>query len=209
MRIIKYKVLIKGISPLIMHNGEGANPVDPRILPDFLQKEFDQKTFLEAGKNLSKKVGKTEADHSKLAKLGFYSSLYLDRNQKVIYPAKCLEKMIIEQSKEFKVGRASLSTKAKRAIFVPKDALLDFHNKNKSLKSLFDLHRYDELVKVNMSKTPRTRAIFEKWSCEFTVELATKIIDLSTLKDILSLGEFYGSLERRPKFGRYKVVSVK
>ena len=202
--IKKISVTIVGITPLIMHNGEGASPTDSRKLPDFLAKEMGCDTFLEASKNLSKKRGKSEADHAKLAKLGFYSSLYLNANGKVIYPARCLEKMALEQSKELKQGRV-----VQRGVIVPEDALLDFPNKNKPLKDLFDLHRYDTLVKVSQSTTPRTRAMFKEWSCTFKVELVSKVIDLVTYQDILALGEVYGSLERRPKFGRYTVKTVK
>ena len=204
--IKKIHVKIVGISPLIMHNGEIANPLDNRPLPDFLQKELGFKTMGEAHERLKKKKDK---DYAKLAKLGFYSSLYLNKQNKVIYPAMCLERMIVEQSKEFKDGLSTLQRKAKRAICINKDALLDFPNKNKPLKDLYEPHRYDTMVKVSMSKTPRTRAIFQQWSCEFVVELMEKVIDIDTLREILELGIFYGSLERRPKFGRYKVKSIK
>ena len=202
--IKKVLVKIKGVSPLIMHNGAGANPIDPRKLPDFLKAKFGCDTFLEATKTLTKKRNKSEADHAKLAELGFYSSLYLNKDNKLIYPARCFERAILDQSKELKQGQI-----VKRGVVVPEDALLDFPNKNKKLKDLFALHRYDTLVKVSQSTTPRTRAIFPDWSCAFKIELVSKVIDLVTLKDILALGLIYGSLERRPRYGRYKVVSCK
>ena len=204
--IRRLAVVIAGTTPLIMHNGAGASPTDSRELPDFLKKKTGFKTFGEASENLKKKRDK---NHELLAEVGFYSSLYLDENNKVIYPALCLERMIVEQSKEFKDGRASLAPKARKAICVTENALLEFPNKNKPLKDLFDLHRYDTIVKISMAKTPRTRAKFDEWSCEFKVELMSKLIDEGTFEEILKLGTFYGSLERRPRFGRYNVVSVK
>ena len=197
------RIKIKGISPLIMHNGEGANPSDPRKLPDFLAKKVGFTMFRDAP---TTKKGKSQEDHKNLAEVGFYSSLYLNDKNQVIYPAMCLERMIVEQSKEFKEGRASLATKAKRAVCVPNDAILEYPDKGKPFKELFKNHRYDTLVKVNMAKTPRTRAMFTKWSCIFTVELMSSVMDISTLKEVMVLGKFYGSLERRPKFGRYEVV---
>ena len=193
---------IEGISPLIFHNGEGANPVDQRVMPDFLQKKLGFKYFRE-GKVLSSKKKKSDADHEKLAELGFYSSLYLNKSGKIVYPAKCFQRTILDQARESKLGR-----QVQRGVLVLQDSLLDFENKNKPLKDLYDLHRYDELVKVSTATTPRTRAIFEKWSAEFTIELATKVIDISTLKEILALGKLYGSCERRPRFGRYKVTKL-
>ena len=200
------KVKIVGTSPLIMHNGEGANPQDLRQLPDFLAKKTGCKTFGEAGSKLKKERDK---NHELLAEVGFYSSLYLNKKNKVIYPSMCLERMMVEQSKAFKDGRATLAAKAKRAICVNEDAELEFENKDKPLKELFDLHRYDTLVKVSMAKTPRTRAMFVNWSCVFFVELLSDLISLDMLQEVLKLGTVYGSLERRPKYGRYVLKEFK
>ena len=64
-------VKLTGRSPLLMHNGQGANPDDPRPLPDFLKKEWaGMKSFSEALKSMKNKRGKTEKDNQKLAKLG-------------------------------------------------------------------------------------------------------------------------------------------
>ena len=76
-------------------------------------------------------------------------------------------------------------------------------------QALFDKHRYDTMVKVNMGMVASTRAIFPKWSVTFVVELLEHVLDQSQLKDILALGEYSGSLERRPEFGRFKVKSFK
>ena len=196
--IQKANIILKGKNPLIMHNGAGANPIDPRKMPDFLQKEFGCERFIDALKPLKSKRGKTDADYSKLAKLSFYSSLYVNEKEEIIFPSECLEKMIQTQAKENKKGKL-----VERGISIPTDAILEFPNKDKPLKDLFDSHRYDTMVKISQSKTASTRAIFQQWSCEFEIEFHPKIIDLSDIKDILSLGEFYGCLERRPKFGRY------
>ena len=201
------KVKIEGISPLIMHNGMGANPIDPRKLPSFLKKRLgvEYETYGEACKWLKKSRNKL---HDKLSVLGFYSSLYLNTEEQVIYPAECFERNIVELSKAFKDGRASLANKVRRAVSVLQDAILDFPNKKKPLKDLYDLHRYDTMVKVDKSKVPSTRAKFDQWSCEFLISFEPEELHQNQIKEILNKGVLYGSLERRPKFGRYKLVSM-
>ena len=194
---------INGCAPLCMHNGAGANPLDSREMPAFLQKKFGVKTFREAEKGLSTKRGKTDSDHKNLSVLGFYGSLYLVK-ETIVYPAKCLKAAIVTQAKHFKLGQ-----QAKRAVSILLDAPLEFPNSKKGLDKLYDLHKYIEPVKVGQAKVVRTRAIFPIWSLEFKIQLVDKILNKQSLKEILEQGEFYGSLERRPDFGKYKLVSLK
>ena len=201
--IKKIKVHITGTTSLIMHNGEGANPNDSRELPDFLKEKYGVKTFKDAIKPLSSKRGKSEKDHESLAELGFYSSLYLNEKNQIIYPSECLEKMIQTQAKETKLGKV-----VTRGLSVPSDALLDFPNKDKPLEELYHLHKYQKLVTVSQSKTLRTRAEFPTWSCTFDIEFNMNVISEKTIFEILALGEFFGSLERRPKHGRYKLTKA-
>ena len=201
--ISKLKVQYIGQKPLVMDNGASANPVDDRQLPSFLQTS-EHKLFRTASKALTGKRGKTERDFEKLSVLDFYSSLYLNKKNQVIVPSECIEASILSQAKENKLG-----TLVKRAVSVPDDAILDYPNSKKPLKDLYKLHAYKTLVKVSMSKTPNTRAIFPKWNFTAVIEFVPKLIDRQQVLDILSLGKYYGFLSRRPKFGRYEVKVVK
>ena len=201
--IKKVRIQFKGLKPLIMDNGMSANPVDPREMPSFLQTS-EHKLFRTATKAITGKRGKTEQDFEKLSKLDFYSSLYLNSKNQVIIPSDCIEAAILSQAKENKLG-----TLVKRAVSVPDDALLNFPNKKKSLKDLYKAHAYKTLVKVSMSKTPNTRAIFNQWSFDTVIEFVPKLIDKQQVLDILALGKYYGFLSRRPKFGRYEVKELK
>ena len=204
--IKKFEIKIEGTSPLIMHNGMGSDPADPRELPVFLQKKTEMKTHGEAQSLKQQKNKKPEL----IALTSFFSSLYRNERGQIVYPAKCLKKMLVEGGKEFKVGRASLKSKVQKAVTIINDAILVFPDSEKLKdQSLFDKHRYDTMVKVNMSMVASTRAIFPKWSVTFVVELLEHVLDQSQLKDILALGEYSGSLERRPEFGRFKVKSFK
>ena len=204
MKIRTLKLEIKGTSPLIIHNGAGANPIDPREMPDFLQKKFDCKRYIEAIKPLSSKKKKSETDFENLALLGFYSSLYLNDKGQIIIPAECFLAQIIKQSMDLRKGPLF-----KKAVTVPKDSVLEFENKSKPLKSLFEKHRYDSIVRIASAKTPRTRAIFNKWSFKIEIEFISDLLSKQDLIEVIDLGKFSGFLARRPQYGRYtyKVIT--
>ena len=201
------EINLRGITPLAMHSGRGADPTDRRPLPEFLKNRLNMpnfRTIREATASLSGKRGKSQEDHEKLAELGFYSSLDLNDKNKVVVKKECFEAALLAQSKELKKGQ-----QVKRGVLVIEDALLDFPGKDDPIENFYPKYAFTRMVKVSMSKTPRTRAMFEKWSCSFKIEYVPKIIDFSTLKDVLELGEFYGMLEMRPRHGRYKIESLK
>ena len=199
--IKQLKIQYKGLKPLIMHNGEGASPLDNRELPDYL-KDSEHTLLRTLKKALMGKRKKTEKDFERLSKLDFYSSLYLNDQNKIIIPAKCIEASILAQGKENKLGQL-----VKRAISVNEDSILNFPNKDKSLAELYKTHRYQTVVKVGVSKTLSTRAIFKQWDFYTIIEYVPKLIDKQQVLDILSLGKYYGFMGRRPKFGRYEIVN--
>ena len=197
------KIKYKGLKPLIMDNGQSADPTDKREMPEFLQTS-EHKTFRKAKKALTGKRGKQDDDYDRLSELDFYSSLYLNAKKQVIIPSECIEASLLSQGKENKLGQI-----VKRGISVPEDVVLEFPNKKKPLKDFYKHHAYKTMVKVSMSKTLNTRAIFPEWSFTTAIEYVPRIIDKQQIMDILSLGRFYGFLCRRPKFGRYTVSEVK
>lgn len=194
-----------GVKPLIMHNGKGADPLDDRKMPDFLQKEWSGlKTFRDAKNSLKNKRGKTDKDLLKLSRVDFYSSLYLNSKNQIIVPSENIQRAIETQAKNLKKG-----TIAKQAVFIHLDSILEFKNKNKSFKSLYDSHKYITLVKIAQSKTLSTRAIFNQWSFVSKIQYNNSLMDRETLLDILNLGEVYGFMGRRPQFGHYKIKVLK
>ena len=200
------KVLIKGITALIMDNGMSANPVDSRELPDFLVEPGKEspKLFRTATKALTGKRDKKEQDYERLSKLDFYSSLYLNEKNQVIVPAECFEAALFQQAKENKLGK-----KLKMALTMPEDALLEFPNSNKPMKEWYSKHSYKTIVKVSMAKTLSTRAIFGNWQFRTVLEYNPKYLEKQQLIEILSLGRFYGFMSRRPKFGRHSFEILK
>ena len=197
------KIRFIGKKPLIMDNGVSANPRDKRLMPKFLQSN-EHKLFRTAVKSLTGKRNKTEQDFEKLSKLDFYSSLYLNDKGQVIIPSECQEAGILAQAKENKLG-----TLVKRAVSVPDDSILQFPDMKKKMETWYPKYAYETMVRVSQAKTPNTRAIFNVWSFDTVIEYVPKSIDKQQLLDILALGQMYGFLARRPKFGRYTIKELK
>ncbi len=204
-KITKLKATAHSITPIIFHSSEGADP-DSDIRPldplfSFIKKDFPKaETFGEALGSLKSKMRKTPEDKRKLAKLGFFSSGYWNSKGQLIVPADNIMAMIVAQGAPNRLG-----PKIKRGVLVPEDSLLEFKDMKAKPAKLYPKYSYLTIVNVMGKKTPRVRIMIDKWKFSFTMEIVEDEISVNEVKDILRLGDRYGSFERRPRFGRYKV----
>src|SRR5512147_548873 len=106
-QVRKYK--LTGVVPLLMHNGQLANPINP-IVKDI--------------KKISGKRDKTEADLEELARLEWYGSLYLDEGRPCI-PGEVLEATFLAGSKKKKKG-----PQAKAGVFCDQNFPLVYNGSN-------------------------------------------------------------------------------
>ena len=83
------EVHIQGVVPLILHNGQLVNPLNP------ISKEM---------KKISSKRAKTESDYEELARLEFMGSLYLNEKKEPVIPGECIEATLINAAKKSKKG---------------------------------------------------------------------------------------------------------
>ena len=86
--VIEFK--IEGISPLLMHNGQLANPLNPLV------KQM---------KALTGQRKKTDEVHLELSRLEFRAGLYVSSSGAVQIPAELLESCLIEGAKKSKLGK--------------------------------------------------------------------------------------------------------
>jgi hypothetical protein len=87
-----YKLLsltIVGTAPLVMHNGQTADPLNK---------------YAKMLKAVSSKRKKTEADYEELARIEFFAGLYMDQNEPAI-PARLLEAAVVEGARKSKSGK--------------------------------------------------------------------------------------------------------
>lgn len=181
-------VVIQGISPLLMHNGQTADPLN---------------RFSKQMKEITKKPKRTEEDYAELSKIEWHAGLYVNKDGDLIIPSTLIEASIQDGAKKSKLGKAF-----KSAVFVNDDAKLDIGTKKKAAE-LWGDDQYRDVrgVRVGQSRVMRTRPIFNQWKCSFTVYFDDQQVDLSQVeRAIEDAGTKAGLGDFRPRFGRFEIV---
>ena len=184
--IEKYACRITGVAPLILHNGQLANPLN------YFAKEM---------KKISGKRHKTEADLEQLARLEWHGSLYLS-NGRVVIPGEVLEAHLVEAAKKVKKGQ-----QAKAGLFCDGIFLLDYDGP-RDVEALWADEAFRETVgvRVQRNRIMRTRPIFRTWSLSFEVQYNSSQLNLEEIAEFARIGgEQIGLGDWRPRFGRYMV----
>lgn len=186
LETISYK--IRGIAPLIMHNGQTADPLNK---------------FSKALKEVSGKRKKSDEDYAEMAKIEWHAGLYTDREGDLILPSSILESAIQEGAKKQKLGKAF-----KSAVFIESDAKLDVGSKKKATDLWGDNNYRDTRgVKVGMARIMRTRPIFTTWQAVIVITYdKDQVNEADVTRAVLDTGSIVGLCDYRPKFGRFEVI---
>lgn len=187
-KTLKFK--LTGVSPVILHNGQLANPLN------YYSKEI---------KKVSSKRKKTDADYERMAELEYKGSLYLNENHEPIFPTEGIEAIIVSGAKQAKEGK-----NAKAGIYAEKPAVLQYEGP-KEPDALWKDERFRlaSLVRVGQARVVRTRPKFDKWSCEIELKCNDEVVNEQQVHDWLkTAGEHCGAFDWRPKFGRFEVEKV-
>lgn len=197
---------LKGITGLMVHNGQLANPLNP---------------FSKAMKSVSSKRKKTDEDFVLLSRLEWLGGLYtsetiefeLTNNSvvasgggKIILPGEGFEAMLLSAGKKLRLGET-----IKSAVLVDDCPVLEFPDMNKPIAKLIDEPKYTDIRKVRVQKNAimRTRPFFPEWTTTVKVSYLPDLINIDTLIQIVEIGgRVTGLFEYRPKFGRYEVAKV-
>jgi len=198
----KYTVKIKGVTPLIMHNCQSADPTN--------------KFTVEAKQYKNKRSKKTEQDEIALRNNSFLAALYWDEKEfnGLYMPTDNLMKMTLEAAR-------SLDQKTAKKEFVGVGFLnyigYKLYVKNRDNIDLLladPENKYIRMVNIQKSKVPSVRPIFYEWSCSFDIEIDTFIVNTSTVEEWLQYaGGRVGLCCRRPygptpgPFGKFIVES--
>jgi hypothetical protein len=180
---------IEGIAPLLMHNGQLANPLNP---------------FVKKMKALTSQRKKTDEVHAELSELEFRGGLYFSNEGVVGIPSEVIESCLIEGAKKSKLGK-----QFKSAIAVMENSPLDYGEKL-TVDQLWE--RNEEFadvrgVKVGTSRVMRTRPIFRNWRLEFEVSYNADLVNPEQIQLAVSdAGTQVGLCDYRPKFGRFQIV---
>jgi hypothetical protein len=186
--LVNLEVSIRGFSPLILHNGQTADPTNK---------------FARAMKEISGKRKKTDEDYAELARIEWHAGLYVNSDGKIIIPASCFEASIYDGAKKSKLGKAF-----KSAVFVDNDALLDIGKKYDKATDLWKEEQYRDCrgVRVNQARVMRTRPIFHTWSFNAVVMFDDEQVNMADVKRALvDAGSKSGIGDYRPRYGRFVV----
>lgn len=186
----RIRVRVQGMSPLMLHNGDLANPMN---------------STAKAIKKISSKRKKVDADFEEMARLEYYGGLYLDREEHVIIPSHMLEACIVNGAKKHREGPA-----AKAGVIVPENARI-LYDGPQTPEGLWEdeSFRDQRMVKVQTSKVLRTRPLFEEWGLEFDIEFNPDLVQPEMIKRwVETMGYECGLGDYRPKFGRFVATIV-
>ena len=177
---------ITGLAPLLMPNGQTADPLNK---------------FSKAIKAVTSKRSKTDADHEEMAKLEWFASLYLDKG-KVIIPDFVVEASLVAGARKSKLGK-----QAEAAIYVENHAILEFDGMDLTPEELFDRdeNRDCRAVRVQKNKVMRTRFIAKEWSANISVLFDDSMLNSAAVKKaVADCGYQVGLCDWRPKYGRFE-----
>lgn len=189
------QILFQGVSPLLCHNGQTADP---------------RNTYSKAMKAVSGKRNKTDADYDEMARLEWLAGLYRIDGDLVI-PDYVIESTMIGGAKKSKRG-----PQAKCGLFFTEHASLQFEGKpaeitDETLAEMFATGQFTHTigVKVGMSKVMRTRPIFRNWSIAAVCQYDPDVLNLRDISEIATdAGKLVGLGDWRPKHGRFDAEVV-
>ena len=195
----KIKLKVKGIRPIIMHNGRTADPLDP---------------WAKKLKSVSSKRKKTEEDHELMGDIEFEAGLYWSDEMGVYMPVDNLQRMFLDACKKIRMGRESIGIMVDTEYGCP--IIFKNHKNLEKLKADPEA-RIRKLVSIGGVKVVRTRPLVPTgWTMTIPVELDPDIIDRDTFGQIaeiaghrIGLGDWRPAAPKVPgSFGRFTVESI-
>ena len=183
----KMEITVNGVTPLMMHNGQLADPLNE---------------YAKGVKVISAKRNKTESQFAEMGKLEWYGGLYLNDNRRVVIPGQNIEAALIAAAKKNKLGKqftaGMLSDGAWPLIYDgPKDV-----DKLWADGRFVDRRR----VCISQSSVMRCRPIFKTWSLSFTVHYLPDMLNPQQVTEaVVICGRVIGLCDYVPKFGRFEI----
>lgn len=124
---------------------------------------------------------------------------YRSNDGKLCLPSNHFKASMIKAGTDFKmVGKKTYKEYIKAGVFIEPELV-------KLTPQKYTIH--EEPVVIARARVMSWRPRFDKWSCEFVIEITDEMINQSTLKEILeAAGKYKGVGDHRPEYGRFKIV---
>lgn len=181
---------LTSVAPLIVHNGQLADPLNQ---------------FSKQMKKISAKRNKTDADFEQLARLEFQGGLYWSNADGPVLPSDMFDSMALAAAKKFKEGPL-----AKAGCFCVNTPRIEYDGP-RDREALWDDERFRFVkgVRVGQSRVMRTRPWFQEWSVVVRFNVETNTINPARLDEWLhTAGQIIGLGDWRPQYGRFDVERV-
>ena len=178
---------VTGVAPLIMRAAALADPLHP------LTRKLNE---------IARKRLKTDADYEKISQIEWYGSLWIEDGNLVI-PSEAVEAVFVRGARTRRTGRAALA-----GLICPESPKLIY----KGPACVDDLWADPEFrlrspVRVNASRTIRTRPIIRQWAADVEVQFQKSLLNQREIIEIYQIaGEQCALGDWRPRFGRFTVT---
>lgn len=183
-----------GIRPLLMHNGDLANPMS---------------AYSKRISKLTKMKKKEDSTREEIARLEWEGSFYWDDDLGPVIPSDNIERCIQLGAQKSKRGKD-----VQAAVFCTEEHFklnYDGPRKMDAMYSLEKKFRLEKGVRVQASRVIRNRPMFPTgWSVDVELEYDDTVIDADGIVDsMVAAGRLIGLGDWRPKFGRFLVEVLK
>ena len=196
---MEYEVKIKGIRPIIQHNG--AAGLDTRSPANIEKAEITRKR----GSN------RTVTDDERLRELECQISLYLDTSGTATIPEAAIRACIETAARKMKQG-----PQVREGLIVTEIVSFDYDRERYGVTAdeLGKTAQFTVPVKVGQSRIERTRAKFDEWALTFRLDVDDELVDQEQLASWLDIaGRRIGLGDWRPEksgtYGRFETVGIK
>lgn len=172
-------------APLIMHNGQMADPTNK---------------WAKALKLISAKRKKTDADYEEMAHLEFLAGLYMGTDGPIL-PTYMIDAMLVAAAKKSREGQL-----VKSSCFCLNHARLEYEGPRTAEELWADeSFRFSALVRVQAARVARMRPIFHNWAATVTFHLEPTLVNPSRLDEWMAVaGTQIGLGDWRPQYGRFQ-----
>ena len=195
---MEYEVKIRGIRPIIQHNG--AAGLDTRSPAKIEMAEITRKR----GSN------RTITDDERLRELECQVSLYLDESGAPTIPEAAIQSCIRIASTRLRQG-----TQVREGMQVTEVVSFDYDRERYGVtaEELGKTAQFTVPVRVRQARIERTRAKFDEWALTFRVYTDPELVDQDQLASWLDIaGRRIGLGDWRPEksgtYGRFETVSI-
>ena len=194
----QYRIRIKGISPIIHHNGAAGLDTESPVNRE--KAELIKK----------KGINRTEDVTARIRQLECETALYLTADGKPTVPEAALRACIETGARKLKQGG-----QVREGLLVQKveEFIYDHTTLGSTLAELSKSTQFVAPVVVQRARLLRTRARFDEWAIVFTIEVSDELVDKKQLESWLDIsGRRIGLCDWRPEksgsFGRFTTESI-